>query len=330
MKTSRFQSIITMLTIATLVAIGSQPTYAQKFSFGGKSQSKSRGGSNFSTRSKSSNFNQSRKSTPSFGQSSSRSKSTGSMTTRLQNRTTGIKNLIGNRNPSSKGLASQLQSKGNTANKTTGRFGDLKSRIGELTNGRSTFNKDKITGGSVNRDNRLEKLKNSISSKSGHHSPLQQLIHNNQRHNKVCISNQNWCHTKPKHCHWWYDWCKPIRYCEPVHQVNCSWNYVTCDYIVEGQVVVEDARWYLGMKGLLLPGKGIGIEDVANGSPAASVGLLPGMVITRCNGVDLVDETALQYVIENSQGVLKMDLLLSDETPASCVVVMQRIASQSY
>jgi S1-C subfamily serine protease len=105
---------------------------------------------------------------------------------------------------------------------------------------------------------------------------------------------------------------------------------VTCDYIVEGQVVVEDARWYLGMKGLLLPGKGIGIEDVANGSPAASVGLLPGMVITRCNGVDLVDETALQNVIENSGGVLKMDLLLSDETPATCVVVMQRVASQSY
>jgi hypothetical protein len=183
----------------------------------------------------------------------------------------------------------------------------------------------------VTRDNRLEKWKNAISGKSGQHSPLLQLIHNNQRHNKVCVSNQNWCHSKPKHCHWWYNWCEPIRYCEPAHHVNCSWNYVTCDYIVEGQVVVEDARWYLGMKGLLLPGKGIGIEEVAPGSPAASVGLLPGMVITRCNGVDMVDETALQFVIEHSQGVLKMDLLLSgDETPAACVVVMQRITSLSY
>ena len=100
--------------------------------------------------------------------------------------------------------------------------------------------------------------------------------------------------------------------------------------MVGGQVVALDARWYLGMKGMLLPGQGVGIEEVTLGSPAAAVGLEPGMVITRCNGIDLVDETALSDVIEQSYGVLQMDLLIAANQPATCVVVMQRAASVQF
>lgn len=95
--------------------------------------------------------------------------------------------------------------------------------------------------------------------------------------------------------------------------------------------MVADARWYLGMKGMLLPGQGIGIEEVTPGSPAAQVGLQAGMVITRCNEIDLFDEAALGDAIDHSHGVLRMDLLLSaNGPPATCVVVMQRVASLSY
>ena len=161
---------------------------------------------------------------------------------------------------------------------------------------------------------------------------IHDLIRQNQTHNKVCISNLGWCHAKPKHCHWWYNWCKPIRYCEPAHHVSCHWDYVQCDYVVAGRVVVADARWYLGLKGLFLPGKGVGIEAVTPGSPAAFVGLQPGMVITRCNGVDLFDEQVLEQVIAQSQGVLRLDLVLNDTgAPATCTVVMQRVANgQSF
>ena len=81
----------------------------------------------------------------------------------------------------------------------------------------------------------------------------------------------------------------------------------------------------------MLPGQGIGIEQVAQGSPAADVGLTSGMVITRCNGIDLVDENALAEVISRSGGVLQMELLLhANGPPVTCVVVMQRVTSLSY
>ena len=158
---------------------------------------------------------------------------------------------------------------------------------------------------------------------------MHDLIRQNQVHNKICISNHGWCHSKPKHCHWWYNWCKPIRYCEPTHPISCDWDYVQCDHVVAGRVVVADARWHLGLKGLFLPGKGVGIELITPGSPAAFVGLQPGMVITRCNGVGLFDEQVLEKAIAQSQGVLQLDLVLNDTgAPATCTVVMQRVAHE--
>lgn len=66
------------------------------------------------------------------------------------------------------------------------------------------------------------------------------------------------------------------------------------------------------MKGMLLPGKGIGIEAVEPGSPAEQVGLRPGMVMTVANGIPLVDETSMQEAIRISGGVLQMTLLSED------------------
>lgn len=162
------------------------------------------------------------------------------------------------------------------------------------------------------------------------HGKLLQLIQHNQKHGKVCLDHKTWCHTKPSKCHWWYNYCKPLAYCEPQHHHYCQWQYVTCDYRVNGQIVHADARWFLGLKGLLLPGQGVGVEDVAAGSPAEAVGLQPGMVITRCNGIDMVDEAALAQAIAVSGGVLQMDLLLAEGTPATCVVVMQRVSSVNF
>lgn len=217
-----------------------------------------------------------------------------------------------------------------TGLKDNRRFKDLKNnhRVKDLVgNGKRDFKfKDKL--GDVAKHH-LKDLH--LKNKRGRISPIYNLIRDNHRRKNVCFDQKLWCHTKPKRCHWWYDWCKPIRYCEPAQFVTCSWNYVTTDYVVNDQVVVEDASWYLGLKAMLLPGQGVGIEEVAPGSPADQVGLAPGMVITRCNGTDLVDETALADVIAQSEGVLQMDLILADDGgPATCVVVMQRVAAQTY
>lgn len=65
---------------------------------------------------------------------------------------------------------------------------------------------------------------------------------------------------------------------------------------------------------MLLPGKGLGIDGVEAGSPADLVGLKPGMVMTNCNGIDLVDEASLAEAIRISGGVLNMTLLSEDGT----------------
>lgn len=311
MKIQRLQTIVPLLAVATLLSFGSPVCHAQRFSLGGTSIGKSRSGGS-STLGGSLNFKN-------FGGHSS--KIQGSTSKVFPNRTTTIKHLIGNASAPSKGFHSP--------NKTIRQIGDLKSTVGKLTNGKSITTggrgriSDAIQAGVGRSDLKSGKL--------GNFGQMLSLIDNNRKHNEICISNQSWCHSNPKHCHWWYDWCHAIRYCEPVHYVHCGWQYVTCDYVVDGRVIVEDARWYLGLKGLFLPGKGIGIEEVTAGSPAAEVGLQPGMVITRCNGVDLVDETALNQVIEHSDGVLQMDLLLNgDQIPATCVVVMQRVTSVNY
>jgi len=150
-------------------------------------------------------------------------------------------------------------------------------------------------------------------------------------HNKPCLPRHDWCHTRPRHCHWWFDFRQPIRHCRPVDCHVYAWDYVTCGYTVPGTTVVVEARWYLGLSGILLPGKGMGIDAVEAGSPAAAAGLAPGMVIVQCNGLDIVDETSMPTAIEQSGGVLNMIVLdTADGTPAEVTVVMQRLVAQSF
>ena len=137
------------------------------------------------------------------------------------------------------------------------------------------------------------------------------------------------CWKPPHRCDWWTKICAPIRICRPVDVVRCHWNVVHCDTVIGGQVV--DTRWYLGVEGVFLPGKGLGIESVAEGSPAAQVGLTAGMVIIQANGVALETEEAMQQVIASSQGILQVIVLSeTSEQPLQGTIQMMRLASASF
>ena len=90
--------------------------------------------------------------------------------------------------------------------------------------------------------------------------------------------------------------------------------YSNATSLVAQVQLAQEADWYLGVRGMLLPGKGLGIDGVEAGSPADLVGLKPGMVMTNCNGIDLVDEASLAEAIRISGGVLNMTLLSEDGT----------------
>lgn len=149
-------------------------------------------------------------------------------------------------------------------------------------------------------------------------------------HRKTCFPKYNWCHYRPRHCHWWYDFCKPIRYCAPTECIRYVGTYVTCNAVVAG-AVVEDARWHLGLKGVLLPGKGLGIESVEAGSPAEAAGLKAGMVVTVANGIQIADETSMPQAVEGSGGLLKLTVLdQADGQAADVTIQMQRLLAQNF
>lgn len=95
--------------------------------------------------------------------------------------------------------------------------------------------------------------------------------------------------------------------------------------------MIQDARWYLGLKGTLLPGKGIGIEEIDAGSPAELAGLAPGMVITHCNGWEVLAEADFPSAIEQSGGLLQLTVLENaNAQPAVVTIPMQRLVTTSY
>jgi S1-C subfamily serine protease len=111
--------------------------------------------------------------------------------------------------------------------------------------------------------------------------------------------------------------------------VQCHWNYVHCNTVIGGQVV--NARWFLGIEGIFLPGKGLGIESVEEGSPAALVGLTSGMVIIEANGVAMESEEAMQQVIAASQGILQVVVLSEgSEQPLQGTIQMLRLVSSNF
>lgn len=161
-----------------------------------------------------------------------------------------------------------------------------------------------------------------VNLRHGWQHAVQNILHNNRSH---------WCHTRPAKCRWWVSYCEPISHCHAHEIVVCDWSRVQCAPVVHGNVQVQEVQWYLGMKGMLLPGKGIGIEGVEPGSPAEQVGLRPGMVMTVANGIPLVDETSMQEAIRISGGVLQMTLLSEDGSQVlEGVVQMVQVAAVSF
>ena len=103
------------------------------------------------------------------------------------------------------------------------------------------------------------------------------------------------------------------------------------DYTSAAGVIVQDVRWYLGVRGLVLPGKGLGIEKIEAGSPAEFAGLRQGMVITRINGIVMADQAAMQQAITTSGGLLQMEILDKiDGKPLAVTVQMKQLATSSF
>lgn len=125
----------------------------------------------------------------------------------------------------------------------------------------------------------------------------------------ICIPAKDWCNYKPTCCHWWWNHCPTIRYCQMTACVSYSCNVVTCDFATGNGAVVEDVRWWLGLTGMELPQKGLGIETIAENSPAANAGLQPGMIIIECNGIEIVDGQSFSQAIDQSGGVLNLKIL---------------------
>lgn len=88
---------------------------------------------------------------------------------------------------------------------------------------------------------------------------------------------------------------------------------------IEGEVALD--KWYLGLSGIVLPAKGLGIETIEESSPAADSGLEVGMVITHCNGVELTDLSVLKETIAISGGVLALQTIESGDSEAQEIIV---------
>jgi hypothetical protein len=136
-----------------------------------------------------------------------------------------------------------------------------------------------------------------------------------------------WCHTAPQKCHWWYNYCPQIQHCS-TECAQIEVIYVPC--YVNG-TLLQNVRWYLGMSGMFLPGRGIGVESIQPGSPAEQVGLVPGNVIVAVNGIRLESPEALDQAVAQSGGILTLEVAVADDAPTQMVqLTLQRVAVASY
>lgn len=137
----------------------------------------------------------------------------------------------------------------------------------------------------------------------------------------------NWC-VRPFLCHWWWKYCPPLQY--GYYHVDCHYDYVNTVVVVDGMEVT--VRYWLGVKGMVLPGKGFGVEEVERGSPAEVAGIRPGMVITDANGIQISDDNAMQLAINNAvNGVLHLTIIDKvDAQPLQITVQMQRIVLSGF
>ncbi len=138
---------------------------------------------------------------------------------------------------------------------------------------------------------------------------------------------RKWCGYYPTCCHWWYSYCGPVYYFDPTCTLTYDWyNYYVCPVEVQSLVFAPEVRWALGLKCVLIPGKGLGIEAVKPDSPAELAGLEPGMIIISANGMAIIDESSMAIAIDQSGGVLQLDVLGSaNGQPARHTVLLQPV-----
>ena len=142
-------------------------------------------------------------------------------------------------------------------------------------------------------------------------------------HHHFHWSWRKWCGYYPAHCHWWYSCCGPNYYFDPTCSLTYDWYYYySCPVEVRSMIAACDVRWSLGLKCVLIPDKGLGIEAVNPDSPADLAGLEPGMIIIAANGIAIANETSMPTAIDQSQGVLQLDILSSASTETSRVTVI--------
>ncbi|HSG71642.1 MAG TPA: hypothetical protein VLA12_14570 [Planctomycetaceae bacterium] len=138
-----------------------------------------------------------------------------------------------------------------------------------------------------------------------------------------------WLGAKSHHCHWWFHYCPTIVTYSPTVYVPCRYDYIVCDYRVNEEVAFPNVKFRLGVTGLFLPGKGMGIEKVEENSPADLNGLKPGMVIAKCNGVLIDNEEAFLKVMKTSNGVLDLAIVVSEtEEPVELTIDLRSAYSQ--
>lgn len=138
-----------------------------------------------------------------------------------------------------------------------------------------------------------------------------------------------WLGAKSHHCHWWFHYCPTIVTYSPTVYVPCHYNYIVCDYRVNDEVAFPNVKFRLGVTGLFLPGKGMGIEKVEENSPADLNGLKLGMVIAKCNGVMIDNEETFLAVMKTSNGILDLEIVVSEsEEPVELTIDLRSTYSQ--
>jgi hypothetical protein len=234
------------------------------------------------------------------------------------------------------------------SNSSSNRSYSSRSNGGHSNNNRSYSNRSNGSNNNYSSNRNSNGHGNSGTKNSGHSNTSGNKSNghsNGQKYNSQSKNNNNhgqrWnshygngrnSHQRYGWNSWWYNYYAPLQNAGANNNYRYyDGSYVSGDYTTSSGEVVQDVRWYLGLRGLILPGKGLGIEQVEDNSPASLAGLQQGMVITRINGVDMVDEAAMGRVIESSGGTLTMDVLDKlDGQVFSVTVSMRQMAVSSF
>ena len=134
-------------------------------------------------------------------------------------------------------------------------------------------------------------------------------------------------------CSWWWDQC-----CYPSYWncwQPCRWNYVICPQrvvVINGtEQVLQQVSYYLGISGSIMPGVGFGIQEVKQNSPGALAGLVAGDVIVLVNGVQMTSEEVLLHAMQESGGVIDLEVLTQASNTQSTVrVVAEQMRTSSF